>query len=116
MTVDDLFEAAGDAAAMHDSNDAVEGAGMFDKVEINNMDPHAISDARIGDEPAAAASAAQHAAVTGAAAAASSAAAVAVAAGMTPESVKRAAAAPSPPQGVGNPEELDIGDDWDDGG
>ena len=66
MTVDDLFEAAGDAAAMHDSNDAVEGAGMFDKVEINNMDPHAISDARIGDEPAAAASAAQHAAVTGA--------------------------------------------------
>jgi hypothetical protein len=125
LTVDDLFEAAGDAAAMHDDeeddDDAVpDDDGMFEKIDIHNMDPHAISDEKIEKE---------RAGVAKAAAAASVAAAEATAAGLVPEAVKQRAssgagvhggnastAVSRPVAGVGNPEELDIGDDWDDGG
>lgn len=101
VTIEDLFEAAGDVAAMHEEDDAVDDDGMFKNVELHNMDPHAISDAKAegGSDPAAA--------------------------GLMPEAVKGRAIDSGPntapvvgkqEQGVGNPEELDIGDDWDDGG
>lgn len=118
VTLDDLFAVAGDAAATNGDNDSdvveddADDSGMFEKIEIHNMDPHAISDAKIQDERAAAVKAA------------SAAAAAAAAAGLMPEAVKgkvesvaqSVVASVQNKQEVENPEELDIGDDWDDGG